>query len=895
MKVETACAQDSHTSCIGSGANDCINVSTSGNRPIASSVHAMITATAQATPDAIALEFGERALTYEELDVWSNRLARILVAHGVRRDVLVGVLAERSLETVVSVLAVLKAGGAYVPLDPAHGEARINQILKEAHPRVLLGALSLFETISSATIITPSQALSPDISASPIGADVQPSDLAYVIFTSGSTGRPKGVEIEHRSLLNLLQSMVREPGFGSSDTLLAVTTLAFDIAGLELYLPLIAGGRVVIAPSEKIGDGRLLMQLLEESGATVMQATPATWRLLFGSGWQGDRKLKVLVGGEALSPELGRRLASSCREVWNMYGPTETTIWSATYRVTGLEDKSVPIGLPIANTTFYVLNSELHPLAAEDEGELYIGGDGLARGYLGRPDLTSDRFLPDPFSSLAGARLYRTGDIARIRKDGNIEFLGRVDHQVKIRGFRIELGEIESVLERHPGVRQAIVMAREDGDHEKYIVAYVSLHTAPVVTVAQLRRHVIGELPGYMVPSSFVQLAEFPLTANGKVDRNLLPPPSAAERTAGHDYVPPKNRTERRLIAIWEKVLKIHPIGSTANFFDLGGQSIQAAELFLQIRRTFGCDLPLSTLFRADTVEKLAVELSASSSEAYPTLIAIQPNGSRPPFFCVHGGAGVTLYLQGLARRMDSEQPFYSIEPEGLDGKKFQRTTVEAMAAHYIAEIRKIQPTGPYRVGGYCFGGVLAVEMAQQLRRAGDEVELVALLSAQLTFNRPRPLIAPSSKSAKARAARLMQSPAKFWRRWATWLSHSSQFKICHLFLRVGRRVPLKLRTFYIQQMLSRAEWQYVPRFYPGDLHIFRSRGVYDADPCLGWNGLSERVIQHVIGEADTSSRREIMMEPLVGPLAKELNLVLGDKLSDRPPVPEPRTSVMSI
>jgi amino acid adenylation domain-containing protein len=892
--METACAHDSHTSGIGSAAKDCINVSTSSNRPITSSVHAMVTATAQATPDAIALEFEGRALTYGELDVWSNRLARILVAHGVRRDVLVGVLAERSLETVVSVLAVLKAGGAYVPLDPAHGETRINQILKEALPRVLLGTLPLFETISSATIITPSQALSPDISASPIGSDVEPCDLAYVIFTSGSTGRPKGVEIEHRSLLNLLQSMVREPGFGSSDTLLAVTTLAFDIAGLELYLPLIAGGRVVIAPSEKIGDGRLLMQLLERSGATVMQATPATWRLLFGSGWQGDRKLKVLVGGEALSPELGRRLISSCREVWNMYGPTETTIWSSTYRVTGLEDRSVPIGLPIANTTFYVLDSELHPLASEDEGELYIGGDGLARGYLGRPDLTSDRFVPDPFSSLPGARLYRTGDIARIRKDGNIEFLGRVDHQVKIRGFRIELGEIESVLERHPGVRQAIVMAREDGAHERYIVAYVSLNTAPAVTVAQLRRHTIGELPGYMVPSSFVQLAEFPLTANGKVDRKMLLPPSAAERTAGHDYVPPRNRTERRLIAIWEKVLKIHPIGSTASFFDLGGQSIQAAELFLRIRRTFGRDLPLSTLFRADTVEKLAVELSASSSDAYPTVVAIQPHGSRPPFFCVHGGAGITLYLQGLASRMDPEQPFYSIEPEGLDGKRFKRTTVETIAAHYVAEIRKIQPNGPYRIGGYCFGGIVAVEMAQQLRRAGEEPEVVALLSAQLLFNRPRPLLAPVSKSAKARLARLMQSPAKFWRRRVIWLNRSSQFKICHLFLSVGRRVPLKLRTFYVEQMLSRAEWQYVPRFYPGNLHIFRSRGVYDADPCLGWNGLSECVIQHVIGDAETSSRREIMMEPLVAPLAKELNFILGEKLSDRPPVPERKTSVMS-
>jgi amino acid adenylation domain-containing protein len=844
----------------------------------------MVTATTQVATDAIAVEFERRVLTYGELDLWSNRLARILVSRGVRRDVLVGVLAARSPETVVSILAILKAGGAYVPLDPAHGESRIKQILREAQPGVLVGTPSFLNTVkplrSLATCITPSQALSADVSASPVEVDVRPCDLAYVIFTSGSTGRPKGVEIEHRSLMNLLKSMIDEPGFCSSDTLLAVTTLAFDIAGLELYLPLVTGGRVVIAPSDKVGDGRQLMQLLERSGATVMQATPATWRLLFGSGWQGDRKLKVLVGGEALSPELGRQLASSCREVWNMYGPTETTIWSSIHRVTGCEDRLVPIGRPIANTTFYVLNNELCPLASEQEGELYIGGDGLARGYLGRPDLTANRFVPDPFSSQMGGRLYKTGDLARFRSDGNVEFLGRADHQVKLRGFRIELGEIESVLERYPGVGQAIVLAREDGGPEMYLVAYIVL-SSPAMKIAELRQHARRELPSYMVPSVFVQLADFPLTPNGKVDRKLLPAPSSTDRMAGHEYVPPRNRTEQQLIAIWEKVLGIHPIGATASFFDLGGRSVQAAELFLKIGRTFGCDLPLSTLFRADTVEKLAAALSASSIDAYPTLVPLRANGSRPPFFCVHGGAGITLFLRSLASRLDPEQPFFSIEPEGLDGREFKRTTIEAMAAYYVAEIRKIQPHGPYRIGGYCFGGIVAVEMAQQLRRAGAELAIVALFSARLTFNRLSPIGPELSKSGSARVGRLIRSPIKFATRFLTRLIDSARFKICHLFLTLGRRIPPRLRTFYIEQMLLRAEWRYVPKHFPGSLHIFRSRGVYDNDPGMGWDRLSDCLVPHIIGDTETHSRREIMVEPLVASLAKELEFALEDKSSD--------------
>jgi thioesterase domain-containing protein/acyl carrier protein len=585
------------------------------------------------------------------------------------------------------------------------------------------------------------------------------------------------------------------------------------------------------------------------------------------------------VGGEALSVELARQLSRSCREVWNMYGPTETTIWSSLYKLNGTEEGNVPIGYPIANTALHILNEHLQPVVGTQEGELYIGGEGLARGYLHRPDLTEERFLRDPFSPQPGARLYRTGDIVRCRIGGDLEFLGRVDHQVKIRGFRIELGEIESVLERHEDLRQAVAVAREERAGEKYIAAYIRVDPAKSssAAVSSLRRWAAEKLPEYMVPAAFVTLDEFPLTPNGKVDRNALPAPKSSDFTSGHVYVAPRDETERKLVAMWEKELGITPIGITTSFFDLGGQSLQAARLFVKIGRVFGADLPLSTLFRSPTIEMLARKLrpGAALGEAYRTIIPIQPLGSKPPFFCVHGGAGSTLFLRSLAKALGSERPFYGIEPEGMDGRRFVRPLIEEMASHYIAEIRRIQPSGPYLIGGYCFGGIVAVEMGQQLRRDGEELDIVALFSAPLRFNRPRPISAPMSRSAAARLKRILGSPGKVAaRRWRS-AKVSAQMGMCGAFTNLGKPVPQMLRTTYVDQMLRRAEWKYIAKFYPGSLHLFRGCGLYDNDPQMGWGGLAEELYDHVIGSAETHLRREIMTEPLVSGLAGELRCAL--------------------
>jgi amino acid adenylation domain-containing protein len=806
-------------------------------------------------------------------------------------EVLVGLCVERSLEMMVGLLGILKAGGAYVPLDPSYPADRVKYVLEDAHVRVLLTqetlVSSLPETSAEVICLDGDWPLIGKQDGGPVGADVGPENLAYVIYTSGSTGKPKGVQLEHRSVVNFLCSMEREPGMASDDTLVAVTTLSFDIAGLELYLPLLVGGRLVIATREATMDGRLLMGLMKGSEATVMQATPTTWRVLLESGWQGDRNLKVLVGGEALSAELARQLAQRCGSVWNMYGPTETTIWSSVYKVEGEDEKLVPIGKPIANTMFYVLDARREPVPDGAEGELYIGGEGLARGYFERELMTQEKFVADPFDSKPGARMYRTGDLARFKPDGNVEFLGRIDHQVKIRGFRIELGEIEAVLEQHGGVHQAVVVAREDIPGDKRLVAYYVSEEQNSVTAGELRKHVAKQLPDYMTPSAFVRMSKFPLTPNGKVDRKALPTPGVEHFEAASDYVAPRNETERKLVKLWEEVLGISPISVTASFFELGGRSVLAARLFTKILRTFGTELPLSTLFRSSTIELLAKELEPSEGQTYTTIIAIQPNGSESPFFCVHGGAGSTLFLQELARHLGPEQPFYGIEPEGMDGRQFQRPTVEQMAVHYLAEVRKVQSSGPYYLGGYCFGGLVAFEMARILQQQGEAAELVALFSAALRFNhKVKPTIPGAAPRARnsfgTRLVRVAASPGRTVRNLVSWMywktvPHARKLSYRMRFA-LGRRIPPSMRAMYVLEGLENAELMFRPKPYAGTVALFHGSDAKEFGPNLGWDGLAKRFEHHLIGDGGLDSRRDIMHEPLVGITARKLAACLNSK-----------------
>jgi len=577
-------------------------------------VHELFEAQAAATPERIAAVYEGQTITYRELNRRANQLAHHLRAFGVGPESLVGVCLERSLEMLIALLAVHKAGGAYVPLDPAFPADRLAYMLEDSQAAVLLTQQSLREILPQQRAVmlcleAEAQAIAGQGEDNP-AALASPENLAYVIYTSGSTGKPKGVQVLQSAVVNFLESMRQAPGMQADDVLLAVTTLSFDIAGLELFLPLIVGGRVVIASRETASDGAALLQLLEESQATLMQATPATWRMLLAAGWQQSPRLKILCGGEAMPTELAQALLPRCAELWNLYGPTETTIWSTLQKVETTAGGFVPIGRPIANTEIYILDVALNPTPIGIPGELYIGGEGLARGYRNRPELTAEKFVPHPFAAHLGERLYRTGDLARYLADGTIDFLGRIDHQVKIRGFRIELGEIETVLARHPRIQQAVVIAREDTPGDKRLVAYLIADKAAAPRVSELRQWLRESLPDYMLPAAFVFLEQFPLTPNGKINRRALPRPALSESERENEYVAPRDAREEKIAAIWRELLQQERLGVFDNFFHLGGHSLLATQLATRLRQSFGVPVPLRRIFEDPTIAGLAEYLA---------------------------------------------------------------------------------------------------------------------------------------------------------------------------------------------------------------------------------------------------------------------------------------------
>jgi surfactin family lipopeptide synthetase A len=696
------------------------------------SVHQLFEAQAAKTPNATAVVFGQDRLTYSELDRRANQLAHHLIKLGAQPDGLVGICVERSLDMIVGLLGILKAGSAYVPIDPAYPRDRVAFMIEDSEAPLLLTQSQLTGNLprgNAKVVLIDSDwpEISQQSQASP-ALTLDPENRAYVIFTSGSTGKPKGVEIPHRAVVNFLTTMADRPGLHAGDYLLAVTTLSFDIAGLEIYLPLSQGATVEIVSRETAADGPQLLTRLNACGATVMQATPATWRMLLEAGWTGDKQLKILIGGEAVSQKLAGQLLEKSGSVWNVYGPTETTIWSTTSKLE-IGQGAVTIGRPIGNTEILILDKLLQPVPIGVAGELLIGGDGLARGYLKRPELTAEKFITHPLSGYPQKRLYRTGDLVRYLPNGNIEFLGRIDHQVKIRGFRIELGEIETVLRQHPAIGETVVVAREDVPGDKRVVAYFVPARGASPTTAELRSFLKEKLPEYMLPSVFAPLETMPLTPNGKVDRRALPAPEQLNLApSAEDFVAPRDEAETKLVKIWEDLLGVRPIGVRHDFFELGGHSLLAARMMVQIKRQFGANVPIATLFQVRTVEQLArVVRDRGWKPVWSSLVAIQPGGTKPPFFCVHGIGGNVLGFYEIAHRLGPTQPFYGLQAQGLDGSTPPHTSAEDMAAQYVKEVREFQPKGPYFIGGLSFGGAIAFEMARQLHAQGEEVGVLAL------------------------------------------------------------------------------------------------------------------------------------------------------------------------
>ena len=576
-------------------------------------VHVQIAEQAARTPDALAVVDAERRLSYAELQTRANRLAHALAEAGVEPGSLVGVLMDRASDLMVTMLAVFQTGAAYVPIDPTFPPERQEFMLADARAPVLVTQERFLGVVDAgdATVLCADRDWPriAQLSDEPLGIEVSPDARAYIIYTSGSTGQPKGVQTIHRSVSNLLAYMREIPGLGADDVVANVATQAVDLPVPDFYLTLMVGARLVMIPRDATMDGVELADWLARSGATFMQATATSWQLLVDAGWKGSDALKICAGGEALPRALADELRTRCASLWNVYGPTETTVWSSVLELPPGEG-SPPIGGPLWNTTFYVVDANRRPLPIGIPGELYIGGDGLAPGYLDRPQLTAERFVADPFSGEEGARLYRTGDLVRWLENGTLEYLGRVDLQVKLRGFRIELEEIEAVLDTHADVAGAAAIVREDIPGDQRLVAYIVPVEGRTVDIEELRRLCKTRLAPYMVPSTFMTLERFPATPNRKLDRRALPAPGSARPDLEDSYVAPQTPVEETLAAIWCEVLAVDRVGIDDNFFDLGGHSLLAVKMLARVQETLGLDLHLGIVFEHSTVRELAAELT---------------------------------------------------------------------------------------------------------------------------------------------------------------------------------------------------------------------------------------------------------------------------------------------
>jgi amino acid adenylation domain-containing protein len=700
--------------------------------PRETSLAALVEEQVRRAPDAIAVTYGEQKISYRELNEQSNQLARELRKLGAGPDQVVGLFVERSIGMVMALLAIVKTGAAYLPLDPLYPSERLAFMLQDSGVKVLVTEQGLRKELPmffGATISLEDDRWRQNLGDN-LTADVGPGNLAYLIYTSGSTGKPKGVQVSRGALTNFLWSMREWLQLSEKDRVLAVTTISFDIAGLEIWLPLLVGAQFVVASREEAADGFALRGLLERHGITFLQATPVSWRLLFDAGWGGKPDLQAVCGGEAMPPEVAARLTPVVKKLWNLYGPTETTIWSTGYLV---EDGQGPIliGCPLANTQCYILDSQGQPVPVGATGELHIGGEGLALGYLNRPELTAEKFLPDPFRGGA-ARMYRTGDLARYRMDGNIECLGRIDHQIKLRGYRIEPGEIEAALKEQPEIKQAVVVAREHKPGEKLLVAYLVANNHDIPTASELRTRLKQRLPDYMVPAAYVFLDEIPISPAGKIDRKSLPAPSENHALPVDAYIAPRNYVEETLAKIWAETLGMERVGIRDDFFEMGGDSLDAVRLSVKVLAAFpACQPSLAILMKAPTVEQFARTLSSERAN-WSCLVAVREGNERSPFFCVHGAGGNVLSMRDLAMALPSTLPFYCLQARGLDGYAAPFSSVEETADCYVDEIRRVQPHGPYHLGGGCYGGLVAFEMARRLRSMGESVNVLALID---TYN----------------------------------------------------------------------------------------------------------------------------------------------------------------
>ena len=839
-------------------------------------IHHLFEEQVERTPLSVAVVFEDKQLTYRQLNSRANQLAHHLHKLGVGPDVLVGICVERSLEMVVGLLGILKAGGAYVPLDPAYPTERLAFMLEDTRVRVLLSQRHLVERLpaTDARLVcldSDSQEYAQNSQKNTFIA-INPSNLAYINYTSGSTGKPKGVEVVHRGVTRLLFG-VDYASLDSSQTLLVMAPISFDAATFELWGALLHGGKCVLFPG-KVPTASELSKLISKHKITTIWLPSALFNSIIDHPPDSLSGIsQLLIGGEALSSaHVSRALATLPNtKIINGYGPTESTTFSCCYPIFSA-GSSIPIGRPIGNTLLYILDSHLQPVPIGVPGELHIGGDGLVRCYLNRPELTADKFIPNPFIDKPGSRLYKTGDLVRYLPDGKIEFLCRIDNQIKMRGFRIELGEIEAVLGQHRAVKQTAVTLREDIPGDKRLIAYIVPHLEVAPTTEQLRRFLTEKLPNYMVPAGFVFLENFPLTPNGKIDRATLPVPDWTYSPDGK-IVAPRTLTEEMVARIWAEVFAIESfhLGSSQiniydNFFELGGHSLVAVELMAKLRKVFQVELPLSHLFENPTIAGLAERIETSPQRnllghqtrqnSPSSLVPIQAGGSKRPLFIIPGAGGDESALILHAKKvylLGADRPVYGFLAPGSDGKQKPYTRVEEIAAEYIKEMRSLQPTGPYLLEGGCIGGVVAFEMAQQLRSQGEKAILLLLSDT----------ICPSNiRELRVRVNRLMGRLRYDGNKFKQFTTRERLEYIFYIARRLKEKTIFNFRRVQ-QKMISIGEsakvedkekrlteqlkmvgpnyldmiLRYRPKTYHGPITLQVNRDLYRLDPTMGWRG----------------------------------------------------------
>jgi aspartate racemase len=836
-------------------------------------VHHLVERQAERTPSAPAVQCGQQILTYRELNSRANQLAGYLSKLGVGPDVPVGIFLDRSLDLAITLLAVLKSGGTCVPLDPQYPGERLAFMIEDARIAVLVTGDKLLGKINSGTAHT--VCLNQEWNAirggkNQISAAVAtPKNLAYIVYTSGSTGKPRGVQLPHRGLVNHHVAATKIYGLEPGDRVLQFSSISFDISIEETFPTWVAGGTLVFRTDDTPLAASGFLRWVGEQRITVLNLPTAYWHELVHELSESKASAlpeslrTVIVGGEkASSSAFADWLRVSRGRVrWiNTYGPTEASVIATAYEPTFSDPAdvpaSLPIGRPIANTQIYLLDQDLSPVPVGAEGELHIGGDGVARGYLNRPEMTAEKFIADPFSTHPEARLYKTGDLARYLPNGEIEFVGRRDFQVKIRGFRVELGEIEAVLATHEGVRDAVVVAKVDASGDKRLLAYVVPTSLTQADTKSWRAFLEQRLPDYMVPSVFVMVEALPLTPNGKVDRRALENRSISlPLTSGTKKSTSRDPVENQMLKIWQSVLGVENVGLEDNFWELGGHSLLAARLTQLIENAFGKRLTLAAIIEAPTVQQLTrIVKGEDKGQSWSCLVALQPAGNKPPFFCIHGVGGNSVGFRELANFVGNDQPFYGVQAQGLDGQLPCLTRVEDMAALYIKEIRRVQPTGPYYLGGFSFGGWIACEMAQQFQAQGEQVGLLAMFDTYPFRLKP---VTSSLMS-------FFRIPSQQQLRYVLPKTIKKGIRRRIVWIGLPRAIKNVLRACY------EAERQYQLRPYSGRITLFRATQALtrENDPHALWQELaSDGVeIQEIEGH-----HADIIIEPQVRITAEKL------------------------